>query len=69
MGKCNLCDEKQIEIERILKSYKNDKRKFQKEKKKYQIIILSLFGLCLLITAFGPNGIKIMLELVEKIVR
>ena len=68
MPKCKLCDEKQVEIDRILSGYRKDKRTFAKEKKTYKIIIGVCFGLLLLVTAFGSEGIKIALEFVKGIV-
>ena len=68
MAKCKLCEEKQVEIDRILTGYRKDKRTFAKEKKTYKIIIGVCFGLMLLITAFGNEGLKVALDFAKGII-
>jgi hypothetical protein len=66
--KCKLCIEKQVEIDRILSGYRKDKRAWAKDKKVYKIIIGVCFGLMLLITAFGNDGLKMALDAAKGIV-
>jgi hypothetical protein len=68
MGKCKLCEEKQIEIDRILAGYRKDKKAWAKDKKAYKIVIGVCFGLMLLITAFGSEGLKIAVDILKGIV-
>ena len=58
MANCKLCEEKTKEINRILKSYKKDK-------KKYQITIICLFVLNLFTLAFGASGLKMFFDLLK----
>ena len=68
MPKCKMCEEKQTEIDRILSGYRKDKKAWTKDKKTYKIIIGVCFGLMLLITAFGNDGLKLALDLVKGII-
>ena len=56
---CKLCDERQKEINRILKAYTRDK-------KIYRITIAALFALNILTIAFGTKGIKMFLDIFIK---
>lgn len=55
MAECKLCAEKQREINRILKAFK-------KNNKKNTIIISTLGGLLLLVTAFGKEGLTMAID-------
>jgi hypothetical protein len=71
--KCLLCEERQVEINRILTAYKNDKKdwtKTQKEiSKKYQITILSIIGIFVLYIIFGPDIIMWLLNTIKDIIK
>jgi len=56
---CKVCEEKQREINRILRSYKSDK-------KIYRVVIIALFVLNILTLAFGTKGIKMFIDMFIK---
>jgi len=62
MGNCAVCVEKQKEIDRILASYANDR----KRNRKVQMIMGSLI---VLMAAFGKDGITMFMDLVQKIIK
>ena len=66
--KCKLCEERQVEIDRILKSYKKDKDNFRNDKKNYKKVILGLFILEILTIAFGSDGILMLFNLLRSCV-
>lgn len=52
---CEVCKEKQTEINRILKSYKDDKKKFY-------IIIGIQMALLLVVSSLGKDGVSTILD-------
>ena len=58
VSKCKLCDEKDIEIKRILDSY-------IKEKKLYWRVIAIMGGVVLLTAFLGNDGVQIIIDIVR----
>jgi recombinational DNA repair protein RecR len=52
---CEVCKEKQSEISRILKAYKDDKKKFY-------IIIAVQMALLLIVSSLGKEGVQFILD-------
>lgn len=66
MPKCKVCEEKQTEIDRILKAYRKDKENADKKIKTHLKIEGALVGITILTAFFGKDGINIILDLVRE---
>jgi hypothetical protein len=62
MSKCVLCQEKQVEIDRILAAYAKDKKLYHK-------VMGALSILLLFVTAFGTNGLTYLLDFAKDMVK
>lgn len=60
--KCVLCDEREKEIKRILRSYKKDK-------KVYRYVIIALFVLELFTLAFGSKGLLMVKDIILGVIK
>jgi hypothetical protein len=71
MAKCQVCEEKQIEIKRILKAYKADKEAYEEKLHKKTMLHLKIEGglviLSMLVLAFGKQGIVMIIDLIKEL--
>ena len=60
-----MCEEKQREIDRILKGYRGDKKGYAKEEKRYQIALIVETIILLFVVAFGKDGLTMVVDLIK----
>ena len=63
---CKLCEERQREIDRILKGYRADKAAFRKKEKIYLIAIGVLVLISIVIAALGPDGVYAIFDFAKE---
>ena len=63
---CKLCEERQKEIDRILKGYRKDKDNWKRERKIWAIAAGVLIAELIMSLAYGKDGILLLIEIIMK---